>query len=450
MKKTIFLLMILSVLSNPFDLYAQDEGQWEGKIFISGSSLNFEINFDKQEHGVMNVPAQGAFGLRLNKKEIKNDSIFFLVDSGRSHMRFKGKITHKDSIRGKFLQSGMSGEFELYRQKAGKDKEHSGIDREVKFHNDTIQLAGTLSLPDTNKQHPAVIMISGSGQQNRDENVFGFKVFKEMVPAFINKDIAVLRYDDRGAGDSDFGNVQECDTRDFAEDAKAVYKHLKQNPHIDNDKIGILGHSEGGIIAPMIADDHNVKFIILMAGPTIPGKDILIKQAGKVSQTMDYSEKEIAKQKKLRKQIYEEVMRVSTDTSKIKESFQKLVQANTKISDSAAMEKYVQQQMDFVMSPWFKFYYNYDPAPKLKALDIPVLAVFGGKDIQVDSRQNKVLIQDMIRQGKENYTLKVFPEANHLFQHAETGSIKEYQQLPKEFTEGFLKYITKWTKKTVR
>ena len=444
MKKIVFLLIAVWVIMSPCNLNAQENGKWEGKILVLGNSLNFEIDFDKQEHGVMNVPAQGAFGLLLNNKKIQNDSIFFLVDSGRSNMRFEGKIFHEDSIQGKFLQSGYSGEFKLYRQKI--KKEHSGIDQEVSFHNDTIQLAGTLSLPDTNKKHPAVIFISGSGQQDRDENVFGFKVFKKMAPSFIDKGFAVLRYDDRGTGNSDYGNPENSDTRDFADDAKAAFEFLKQHPNINKSNIGILGHSEGGMIAPMVADDHDVDFIILMAAPTVPGKELLLKQTERVLQTMGLSEEEVSRRRNINKSIYEEVIKQNTDTAAIKQAFQKLVQS----SDSAAVQAQMNQQIKAVLSPWIKFFLSYDPAPKLKDLDIPVLALYGGKDVQVDSQQNKVLIKDMISKGKDNYTLKVFPNANHLFQHADTGSMQEYQQLPKEFTEGFLKYITNWAENTVR
>ena len=447
-KKVVFLMMLLWVIINPGNISAQVQDKWEGDILILGNSLHFEIDFDKQEHGVMNVPAQGASGLRLNRKEIQNDSIFFLVDSGRSNMRFEGKITHDDSIQGRFLQSGYSGKFKLYRQKEAMT--HSGVNREVKFYNDTIKLAGTLSLPDTNKKHPAVIMISGSGQQDRDENVFGFKVFKEMAPAFIDKGFAVLRYDDRGTGGSDYGNPEDCDTRDFADDARAAFQFLKQHPNINNENIGILGHSEGGMIAPMVADEHNVGFIILMAAPTVPGKDLLLRQTERILETMDFSEEEITRRKNINEEIYDEVMKENTDTSIIKQSFQKLSQSDELTIDSAAMQAQMTQQMKAVLSPWIQFFLSYNPAPQLKTLDIPVLALFGKKDVQVDSQQNKILIRDMIDQGKENYTLKIFPHANHLFQHADTGSMQEYQQLPKEFTDGFLKYITNWAEQAVR
>ncbi|MGM0613159.1 MAG: alpha/beta hydrolase family protein, partial [Bacteroidota bacterium] len=205
-----------------------------------------------------------------------------------------------------------------------------------------------------------------------------------------------------------------------------------------------------GMIAPMVAGDHNVGFIILMAAPTVPGKDLLLKQTERILETMDFSEEEVTRRKNINEEIYDEVIKENTDTSIIKQSFQKLSQSDELTVDSAAMQAQMTQQMKAVLSPWIQFFLSYNPAPQLKTLDIPVLALFGKKDVQVDSRQNKILIRDMIDQGKENYTLKIFPHANHLFQHADTGSMQEYQQLPKEFTDEFLKYITDWAEQAVR
>lgn len=442
------ILLVLSLLFSFAYAFSQATGKWEGHISVKGMKIGIEFEFDKGENGVMNVPGQGAYDLKIDRRTFMDQSMSLVVDSARSNMRFKGKFVNTDSLAGTFVQHGAIGRFMISRAKEKKES-NNWVDREVRFSNDTVTLAGTLSLPDTVNTHAVVILVSGSGQQNRDENIFGFKVFKKMVPAFIEKGIAVLRYDDRATGESDHGNPNACTTRDFAKDAMAAYDFLGNHANIDKSKIGMLGHSEGGIIAPMVAQQRDLAFVVMMAGTTVPGDQVLMKQSEAVLKTMGYDREEMKRTLKANREIYDELLKQNPDSSKIKAIFFQLAEDNGESLDSSAAITNIERQSWAVMLPWFRFFLKYDPAVALRELDAPTLVLFGGKDVQVLPEQNRKLIDDFIAAGKKNFTLKVFPEANHLFQDAETGSVQEYKTLPPEFIDGYLEYVTQWVKKSV-
>lgn len=428
---------------------AQVQGKWEGEISVLTQKIGIEFDFDKKSNGIMNVPIQGAYNLSVDSIYSIDDSLSFYVDSSLSNMRFQGKKITADSISGTFFQSGYEGTFFL--TKTNHDEtDYPWIDKEVRFNNDTVEFAGTLSLPDTTSKHPAIIFISGSGQQTRDENIFGFKIFKEMAPAFIQKGFAVLRYDDRGTGESDHGNPNMCTTKDFADDAIAAFDFLTKHPNINAQKTGLLGHSEGAIIATMIARQRDPEFIIMMGGTTVQGDKVLMEQTRALLESMNMNEDIIRKRLNTNRKLYEEIMKPNTDTAQIKEIFTDLSDELGQTQDSVLLNKAIEAQMSAIMQPWFEFFLTYDPAPAIKKLETPVLAVFGGKDIQVTADQNKPLIDSLMNEGKDNFTVKVFPDANHLFQKAETGSVQEYSELSPEFVNGFLDYISIWAHKTVK
>ncbi len=447
MKSIKYIAVICMLLLVQQSAIAQPSGNWEGQISVMGQKVGIEFNFDKGDNGMMNVPAQGAYNLEINRLTFEDGDILMLVDSAQSDMEFKGKMISKDSIGGTFMQRGFTGEFGL-NLVTQEEEDHSWIDREVRFANDTVELAGTLSLPDTTSKHPAVFFISGSGQQDRDENVFGFKVFKTMAPAFINKGFAVLRYDDRGTGESDHGNPNACDTRDFARDATAAFDFLKNHPNVDAAQIGILGHSEGGIIAPMVASDRDPAFVVLMAGPTITGHEVLREQSRSVMESMGTDSAEIARTIRLNTMVYKEAMKENPDKETIYWMLYDFLQEEGDM-DSLTLEKTVEEQSKVIMMPWFRFFLKYDPLPALKDLEIPALLLFGGKDVQVLADQNIKALETLSEKERKNITVKVFPEANHLFQKAKTGGVQEYSELPGEFTTGYLDYITTWSLKAI-
>jgi dienelactone hydrolase len=367
--------------------------------------------------------------------------ISFRVDTVTSHLEFDGQYHPEgDSLAGTFRQSGYEGTFIL---KPKKEEEASveWIRREVAFYNDTIRLAGTLSLPDTSRPYPAVILLSGSGQQTRDENVMGFKIFKQLEEYFISRNLAVLRYDDRGAGKSDNGNVAEATSEDLAGDALAAYRFLKNQPYIHNNKIGMMGHSEGSILANMAAQKVDLAFVVMMAGPVMPGHKLLMEQSRAIMEAEGQSKQTIKSNLETNQTIYQEVMKEDTDHQKI----ENLLRAAFSQADSAQKEKMISQQMQFLMQPWMEFFLQYDPAAPLASADYPILAVFGGKDTQVPAEPNLEELKKIMQNnpGHKIDTL-VFDDANHLFQKADSGSPGEYSKLEKAFVEGFTEQVAEW------
>jgi pimeloyl-ACP methyl ester carboxylesterase len=299
---------------------------------------------------------------------------------------------------------------------------------------------------------PAVIMITGSGTQNRDEEIFGFKLFRVIADHLTRRGIAVLRCDDRALGTQDgFGLATSAD---FASDVVAQGAFLCGRPEIDPQRLGLFGHSEGGIIAPLANLKSPFAFMVLMAGTAVKGEDVLLEQIGLIARANGASEAEIAEAISQQKRVYtlmgtpegeKEIAKLLADQAR--RSLEKMPPEQRKaVSDP---EAYVQnvakaQSMTF-NSPWFRYFLAYDPAPALAAVKCPVLALFGGKDMQVAARQNLPVMEQAFKQGdNRNVTLKIIPEANHLFQQAKTGSPSEYASLAKAFVPGFLDTISSW------
>ena len=439
-------IMLLGIMT--CQSLAQPSGRYTGHIDVMGQQIEIEISITPGASGYtgqLSVPAQGAYNLKMNSIRFDDPGLSFRVDTASTHMEFEGRyFAAGDSLSGVFRQSGYQGTFHLLSKE--KEIHVEWIREEVVFYNDTIKLAGTLSLPDTSRKYPAVILISGSGQQDRDENVMGFKIFQRLEELFIERDIAVLRYDDRGAGQSDQGDVEEATSRDFAEDARAAYRHLIGHPHIHADKIGMLGHSEGSIIANMVANESDIAFVVMMAGPVMPGHELLLAQSRAVMQAEGHNGEVIQENLQTNRSIYQEVMKDAPDYGKVegllRDAFSRL--------DSSRREQVIDRQMEFLKSPWMKFFLQYDPASAIAGSDHPILALFGRKDTQVPAEQNIRELRKIIQNSQQNnITIITIEHANHLFQRARTGSPSEYGKLEKELVEGFGEKVTEWIREQI-
>jgi pimeloyl-ACP methyl ester carboxylesterase len=449
MKKKLTIIVFLMVLS--IGMYAQPSGKYTGNINVLGRQIGIELKFEKvkpndQLHGTISIPSQGAFNLVLKSADYDEGDISMRVDTGMTNFRFDGKYYPKgDSLSGKFYQSGYEGTFEAF-AKVVEDK--NWVDREVTFYNDTIQLAGTLSLPDTTDTYPGIIFISGSGTQDRDENVMGFKIFKTLAKYFIENGYAVLRYDDRGAGDSDFGQVDKATTADFSEDARSAFHFLRSQKNIQTDQIGFLGHSEGSIIANRIAArNDDVAFTIMIGGPALSGYSLLIEQTRAITKAQGKSKQQINSTINANKKVYREVMKEQTNWDRVKE----FVKEGLEVTGASSSDAAVNQQLKMLKSPWFQYYLNYDPARDLKNVNCPVLAVYGENDTQVPPKPNIQKLNKIKQKNNEAaISIETIDYANHLFQKSETGSPTEYQTAPKEFVNGFPKTIINWIDKIIK
>jgi pimeloyl-ACP methyl ester carboxylesterase len=263
-----------------------------------------------------------------------------------------------------------------------------------------------------------------------------------------------LRYDDRGIGGST-GSTSESTTEDFAGDVIEAVKFLQSRDEIRHDQIGLCGHSEGGIVAPLAASkDKDITFIILIAGTGVTGKEIIFKQTELIlkaeCETNEDIKKSLEEQKKLFDNISsgKEKEEIIADIKKqILENFDELpdeikesIVDKEEYAETSAKAKYEQ-----LSSPWMTYFLSYDPAPALEKVTCPVLLIFGELDLQVPVIQNdQPMVDALIKGGNKDYEVKIFPNANHLFQTTNTGSPTEYAELPKEFVPGFLDFMTKW------
>jgi len=332
-------------------------------------------------------------------------------------------------------------------------------EEEIVFYNGDIKLVGTLTLPKNKGRHPAIVMITGSGPLNRDEELFEFKSFEIIADHFTRHGIATLRYDSRGVGAST-GNVFLSTLPDFSNDVMAAVHYLTNRSEINIKQIGLCGHSEGGIIAPFCASNSDdVAFIILISGVGQSGEksfftqNKLIMRADKVSE--DKINEVLNLQKKMISQILEgdketEIESILIDITKKSMNIERSDWNTDKQDLDNTILNQVTCQLTTYNSPWFNYFLNYDPKPKLEKVKCPVLMLFGELDLQVPYQLNKEIMVDALRKsGNKDYTVKVFPKANHLFQYAQTGSPTEYSKLEKKFVSGFLKFMSKWILKHV-
>jgi pimeloyl-ACP methyl ester carboxylesterase len=324
---------------------------------------------------------------------------------------------------------------------------------EVTFPSGDHTLAGTLTLPSAPGPHPAIVLVSGSGPQDRDEALGGIAIrpFRLLADALTRAGVAVLRYDDRGVGQST-GNFSGASSADFADDAAAAITYLLSLPEIDPDQVGLLGHSEGGLVAAMVgARNDDLDFIISLAGPGVPGREVLTLQSRLLMEAEAAGEEAVADQVA----FIEELMTLTDDPEAaealIYERALEQVQAMQEEERAILgdLEEYAraiaEQTAQQVTGPWFEFFLTYDPAADLAQTDVPVLAIFGGKDTQVDAAQNAPpLAAALLEGGNTDVQLVVLPDANHLFQAAETGGVSEYATLPAEFTPDLIPTILGW------
>lgn len=325
---------------------------------------------------------------------------------------------------------------------------------DVTFENGDVTLAGTLTLPPTDGPHPVVVLVSGSGPQDRNETLGGgiaIKPFRLIADALTRAGIGVLRYDDRGVGEST-GDFVAATEEDFAADATAAIDYLLTRDDINPDEIGLLGHSEGGLIAAMLgASNPDLDFIISMAGPGVSGRDVLVVQNQRLMQAEGATQEQIDAQVAFVQEMFEVLDDPEAMEQLIYQRALEQIDSLTEEQRAALgdLEEYARtaaaQMAQQYTAGWFEGFVNYNPAPDWAQTTVPVLALFGGKDVQVDAEQNAPALEAALSEaGNADYEIVVFPNANHLFQEAGTGGLSEYTSLPGEFTPDFLPTIIDW------
>jgi len=468
MKKLIIILICLVLLFSPTNVKAQNNidyksitGSWIGKIPAGGVSLRviFNLTLAGKDSlaATMDSPDQGVKGIKVGPvifdgKDLNIKAPLLLGE-------YNGTLKSDTLVEGTWKQAGktfdlnltrLAGVFSLNRPQEPKPP-FPYTSEDVTFKNDkfNITLAGTLTIPAGKGPFPAVIMITGSGAQNRDEELFGHKPFWVIADHLTHNGIAVLRYDDRGVGKSQ-GVYSTATTADLATDAEAAFMFLKNHSSINPKKIGLAGHSEGGIIAPIVASGNKeAAFIVSIAGPGVSGEEILNRQNYDISKASGASEKDIQTSISTNKKLFAIVKKEKDNKiaeEKMMVVFKKiLVKEKTTPEDSEKAVKQLQSQYGTLTNPWFRYFLTIDPSVIWKKVKCPVLILNGEKDLQVAADVNPPAIEKALKAGKNNsYTTHVMPGLNHLFQHTNTGLPSEYGNIEETFSPVVLKIMSDW------
>ena len=471
MKYLILLITAVLALFNPVQASTSPNGEiegiWQGTLRFSGMELRIVFTISRNPDNTLtatyDVPEQNAMGVPVDKITFNNREVrleIMPIDGV-----YKGKLSEDGTkIDGNWTQSGMTlplvlehshTKFEIKRPQEPKEPFPYKVE-EVVFKNldAGITLAGTLTLPHSEGSFPAVLLLSGSGAQNRDEAVFGHRPFLVLADYLTQRSIAVLRVDDRGVGGST-GDFDKATAMDYASDAMACVSYLKSRKEIDHELIGLVGHSEGGMIAPMLAvKSPDIAFLVLIASPGMAIKKMEYTEQARTLKANGASDDLIAKNRAVLESLFA-VINQETDskvvrdefTSIITEFFKGLSEEERRISGISEENLKVQIHDQFrkLHSPWFRFYLNYDPGTVLQKVTCPVLAVNGEKDIQVTPKENLQAITMALKAGgNKNHTVKELPNLNHLLQTAETGNISEYGKIEETMSPAALQIIGDW------
>ncbi len=471
--------IVLNVFMLSFVLITQAQeitGNWQGKITVRDNQIRVVFHIAKATNGYetkMDSPDQKAYGILCSETSLMNDSIRISIALIRGG--YRGKWDGADEITGELSQGPINMPLILARMQDSAIPENPVTaakpqtprppfpyhTEEVGYENiqQDVHLSGTFTKPATGTNFPVVLMITGSGPQDRDESIGNHKSFWVIADYLTRQGIAVLRVDDRGVGKST-GDFSKATSADFATDVLAGIDYLKTRSDINPKKIGLIGHSEGGIIAPYVAaHSKDIAFMVLLAGPVTGGKQTMYFQA---------VEKPLAALSEADRdaygQLYTKMFQIALDTQIAKQvpDYVRLVYTNWKKSQPDSIlahlvhgtdEQVIRQftsGFSVFASPWWHFFLSYEPAKNFASLKIPVLALYGEKDEQVDPKANTALIHQIIAKTRQNrITVKEIPGVNHLFQHCrKCGSVDEYLALAETFDTSTLALIGNWIKET--
>lgn len=430
------------------------DGTWAGEIKIQEIKLPLNFNFVTMHNGnvegTIDSPQQGAFGIACTSVKVNGDSIEVIMDA--LNAKYSG-IHRGDSIEGQFRQ-GFTLPLTLRRSEKAVKKERAQTPvppfpydvTEVKIENkaDNVTLAGTLTTPKEGKKLPAVVLITGSGAQNRDEEMFEHRPFAVIADHLTRNGIAVLRYDDRGTAGST-GDFATATTMDFARDARAAFEFLTTQPRIDKKKISYMGHSEGGQIAIINASEQkDVASIVTLAAPSVKGSLVLERQNEAI--ILASGAKVVpAELTEMYDQIFKTIETEENTDSLTAKLTSIMTQGKGLESMAPEMQVNVKKSVAAMTTPWYISFVKFDPAANLRALKCPVFALNGSLDLQVDPTINLTAIR--VLSGSKNTVTKCYEGLNHMFQHCEPGIMgMQYGSIEETISTEVLDDIVKWLK----
>ena len=448
--KNLFVILLFTFLTAQTAM-SQIEGYWKGQIDLGTLKLEMAFNITANENSyvtTLDVPAQGAFDFPVDETTFQDRRLQLTMSA--MDASYSGTLKD-DVIEGEFTQRGMT--FPLNLAKAEKKEQRKTRPQdpqppfdyhieEVTFVNEKEgnTLVGTLTIPKGEGPFPAMVLVSGSGQQNRDEELMNHRPFWVIADYCALHGIAVLRYDDRGIGGST-GEVENATSLDFSYDAEAAFDYLRNRKEINASKVGILGHSEGGVINFMVsARRPEVAFLVSLAGPSVNGIEVLKEQQAAILRASGMSEEMVQFNGNANAQMFD-IIEASNDREEADSLLRQLVKG------WGYNEELTEQTVSQMTMPWMYYFLKYDPTEAIVKTNCPALLLNGSKDLQVIASQNLPGYEKIIAEyGKTNLILRELPDLNHLFQHCETGSPNEYFEIEETISPEVLELIVGFVK----
>jgi hypothetical protein len=470
------LILVIIIAALPLAGFAQSPsavlnpsavaGNWKGSLDIPGQKLPIVFHItatDGQLSATWDSPAQGAMGLGTKSVLLEGSTI--TIDIPMIGGAYTGTLdSSMNLIKGTWKQGGGAMALDLERDLSGlvatgprrpqtpvEPYPYTILDATISGGAEGLVLSGTLTIPAGSGPFPGVVLVTGSGPQDRDETIMGHKPFHVIADYLTRRGIAVFRYDDRGVGAST-GDYGSSTSLDFADDAQAALAWLAARSEIDPSRVGIAGHSEGGLIAPIVASrDKTARFIILLAGPGMSGMEILYLQSAAIARASGVSEAQITEVNALNAKLYAAAIAPGTETesaARVKALYKQFLDEHPSLSEAdiqKAMDEF-EPQATALCSPWMRTFLALDPAPYLAKVAVPTLALIGSVDLQVPMEENLAAIAKIFKESGHSdlLTAKGLDGLNHLFQHSATGLPSEYALIEETFAPKALAVMTDW------
>lgn len=416
-------------------------GTWSGTLNAGGTPLRLVVHLtatDGAVSGTLDSVDQGATGIPLTEVAATAEGLAFVVPT--VHGKYAGTWTTPGHLAGTWTQGGSTLALNLTRGEAPPPAKRPQdpvppfpyAERALDVDSAPgVKLAGTLTVPPGDGRHPAVVLVTGSGPQDRDEALMGHRPFLVLADALARAGVVVYRYDDRGVGKST-GGFATATTNDFANDAAAAVRAVAALPEVDPARVGVLGHSEGALAAVLAASEAPVGFVVLLAGPGLPGKAIVESQVEAGSRAAGASEAVARQNREVQARLLDVIVRGGSRDDLAAE-----------MRKVGIPQDAIPGQAGVMTSAWYRTFLALDPAPALAALKIPVLALLGDRDTQVVAAENAPALRAALA-GNPAATVTVFPGLNHLFQPATTGAVSEYAAIETTIDPAVLTAITGW------
>jgi uncharacterized protein len=453
--RTLMLIAMATGLSR--SSHASLDGAWVGVLRLPDAKLHFGVVFENRDGelgGRIRIVEEGSRVVELSEVRREGDRLEFALDTSIGRAVFSG-VDQGRRIAGRFVQGAVHGRFKLRRAPESPDAVRpprgEPIEQDISFTNSDVKFSGTVSLPSSPGPHPALVLCGGSGGVDRDGFVYGFRPLRLIAHHLTARGFLVLRYDDRGVGNST-GERLTATTSERADDAIAALSALKERADVAPDRVGLLGHSEGGTVAALAAARSRAAFVVLLAGIAVRGDRLLAAQAADLSRAAGATEEEAAQAVARINQVvaaarsdkgWDAVEAAVAD--EVRADLESLPPSQRRaIGDVEEwVAQRVSEELRLARSRWYRAFVDFDPTAELSLVTCPVLALFGGLDRQVQAAMNESALRNALPHNAA-LTVKVYPTANHLFLAGRTGSPSEYADLPKRFVAGLLDDVADW------